>query len=65
MGPWKLIHYYGDTQDHELYNVVEDMTESKNRAKQYPERVAQMTRMLFKHIKDIEAQTVTVQWKSQ
>ncbi len=58
MGPWKLIHHYGDTKPDELYNLDDDIGESRNLARQHPERVAQMRAMLKRHIEDTDAQHV-------
>ena len=60
MGPWKLIHYYGNTAEPELYNVETDIEEKVNVASDYPERVEQMQLMLEKHLNEVDAQRVEV-----
>lgn len=57
-GPWKLIHYYGDTQPAELYHLGDDLGETKNLADRFPERVAEMQNLLEKHLDHTDAQRV-------
>lgn len=59
MGPWKLIHHYGNTKPDELYNLDEDIGEIRNLARRYPERVAEMRAMLERHIDETGAGRVT------
>jgi arylsulfatase A-like enzyme len=60
MGPWKLVHHYGETKPDELYNLDEDVSEKRNLARKHPERVKAMRAMLEKHLVETEAQTVTI-----
>jgi len=58
-GDWKLIKFYADNLDKtdrfELYNLKEDIGESKNLAKQNPEIVDSLDKLIVKHIKDTNA----------
>jgi arylsulfatase A len=58
MGPWKLIHHYGETRPDELYNLDDDIGESRNLARYHPERVSQMRAMLMRHLDETDAQRV-------
>ncbi|MCC5834225.1 MAG: sulfatase [Opitutales bacterium] len=58
-GPWKLIHHYGGTKPDELYNLEDDIGETRNLARRYPERVAEMRAMLERHIDETGAGRVT------
>ena len=60
MGPWKLIHYYGNTAAPELYNINDDISEKNNLAAESPERVEQMQLMLEKHLNEVAAQRVEI-----
>jgi len=50
IGDWKLLRFWFDNPDqthrYELYNVEEDIGESKNLANDYPERVKDMSKQL-------------------
>ena len=54
LGDWKLIHYWEDDRE-ELYNVTEDMTESKNLAAENPEKVKELSDMLLGWLKEVDA----------
>ncbi len=60
MGPWKLIHYYGNTAAPELYNINDDISENNNLAAESPERVEQMQWMLERHLNEVAAQRVEI-----
>lgn len=45
-GDWKLIHYYEDGHE-ELYNLADDVEEANDLAKENPERVQRLSKMLF------------------
>lgn len=60
VGPWKLLHHYGETKPDELYNLDEDYGETNNLAKQHPKRVQAMRLMLEQHLAETKAQTVTI-----
>jgi len=51
-GDWKLIHYYEDGRN-ELYNLAEDLSETKNVASDYPERVEQLGKELFAYLTEV------------
>lgn len=57
-GDWKLIRLFHQgevgTHDYRLYNLCEDLGETNNLAKQYPERVAAMDKMIQTHIDDAQ-----------
>jgi hypothetical protein len=55
MGPWKLIHYYGNAAEPELYNIETDVLEQAKVAFDYPERAERMQLMLEKHLNEVEA----------
>ncbi|MEA2067788.1 MAG: sulfatase-like hydrolase/transferase, partial [Verrucomicrobiota bacterium] len=54
-GDWKLIEHYEDGRL-ELFNVTEDISESRNLASSYPERAEQLRKLLHNHLKTIGAQ---------
>ena len=64
-GDWKLIHFFGDWFDSqnryqvgehlELYNLRDDIGESKNLAKSNPEKTAELHAVLKKWRKEIGA----------
>jgi len=60
MGPWKLIHYYGETQPDELYNLDDDIGEQNNLAARHPEKVQRMREMLERHLDETQAQRVII-----
>ncbi len=54
-GPWKLLHYYEDDRV-ELYNLAEDLSETRDLAEQLPERAAELRRQLDQWLKQVDAQ---------
>lgn len=52
---WKLIHYYEDGHE-ELYNLNKDLSETRDVANEYPERVEAMSRQLFDYLNQVGAQ---------
>lgn len=59
-GDWKLLHYYED--DHvELYNLGDDLGESKDLAKSRPEVADKLLKELDASLKSVDAQSVTRQ----
>ncbi|WP_052670963.1 sulfatase [Draconibacterium sediminis] len=55
-GPWRLYKFYydGPNQEHryELYNLDDDISETKNLAAERPEKVAVMTKLLDAHVEE-------------
>lgn len=55
-GDWRLYKFYFDGQDgehrYELYNLVEDIGETKNLAEERPQKLSEMTKMLDEHVKE-------------
>jgi uncharacterized sulfatase len=54
-GPWKYIEYFEDGAQ-ELYNLENDLAESRNLAGQHPEMLAEMRRALARFRHDVQAQ---------
>lgn len=58
-GDWKLIRWFETTPDypsiHELYNLRKDLGESKNVAKQNPDEVKRMDKLIETFLKDTRA----------
>ena len=58
-GDWKLIRWFESTPNypslHELYNLRDDLGESKNLALQMPEKVQAMDQLIAKFLKDTGA----------
>ena len=54
-GPWKLIHFFEDNSTH-LYNVNDDIGESKNLASKYPEKTAK----LFEELREWQSDTKAI-----
>ncbi len=54
-GDYKLIHKY-ETDDYELYNLKQDLSESKNLVKTLPEKASSMTTKLNAWRKKMDAQ---------
>ncbi|MFT7513776.1 MAG: arylsulfatase A-like enzyme [Candidatus Omnitrophota bacterium] len=52
---WKLVYNYGD-QSHELYNVVNDLSETTNLANAEPERVKVLVQRLAQGLEEMDAQ---------
>ncbi|MEJ5340741.1 MAG: sulfatase [Thermogutta sp.] len=57
-GPWKLIHWYED-DSWELYNLEDDIGENRNLAGQYPEKVAELKKLLQDWLVDVGARYPT------
>lgn len=53
-GNWKLIHLY-ETDSQELYDLKNDMTETRNLASHYPERTEALKNKLFDYLDDVSA----------
>lgn len=55
-GPWRLYKFYfdGPNQEHryELYNLEDDISETKNLASEMPEKVLEMTKLLDAHAEE-------------
>ncbi len=54
IGKWKLIHFYEDNS-FELYNLENDISESKNIASTFPEKVQEMSKDLNDYLVSIGA----------
>jgi arylsulfatase A-like enzyme len=58
-GDWKLIRFFAAAEDGsdrlELYNLVEDVSETKNLAPQKPELVSELNRLISDYLKKTEA----------
>ncbi len=56
---WKLIRFFCDKQDQsdrfELYNLKEDIGETRNLAAEYPEKIKALDALISQHLKDINA----------
>ena len=63
-GKWKLIDFYSENQKDELYNLQNDPAEKTNVADKNPEVVARLRTKLQQHLKDVDAQVVTVKGKA-
>lgn len=57
-GDWKLIYYHAD-QHYELFNLADDLSETRNRAGQQPERVAELAGELGRYLQSVGAQMPT------
>jgi arylsulfatase A-like enzyme len=59
VGDWKLLRFYGDNPDRtdrlELYNLREDLSETKNLAAEHPERVKELAALIEKFLADTRA----------
>lgn len=53
-GDWKLIHYYEDGHE-ELYNLVNDISETTNLAADNQEKVKEMSKKLFAMLDEMHA----------
>lgn len=55
-GPWRLYKFYFDGPDrehrYELYNLDEDISETRNLAREYPEKVLEMVTQLDAHVEE-------------
>jgi arylsulfatase A-like enzyme len=58
-GDWKLIRFFCDNPDqtdrYELYNLKDDIGETRNLAAEKPKRVRKLDALLSQHLKDINA----------
>lgn len=57
-GDWKLIHFYEDDR-WELYNLVKDVSETRNLAAEHPERVAELRNLLVRWLVEVGARYPT------
>ncbi|MFZ9791128.1 MAG: sulfatase [Gemmataceae bacterium] len=70
-GDWKLIRFYGKNEDnsdlHELYNLREDIGETKNLATSNPDLVRQLARKMDAFLGDTEAviPKINPNWKAK
>jgi arylsulfatase A-like enzyme len=59
LGDWKLIRFFADNDDgsdrFELYNLKDDLGESKNLADANPERVGELDELITGFLRDTEA----------
>ena len=53
-GDWKLIHYYEDGRK-ELYNLSEDLSETRDVSIEFPEKVNQLNDELFAYLEEVGA----------
>ena len=53
-GDWKLIHYYEDNRK-ELYNLSEDLSETRDVSIEFPEKVNQLNDELFAYLEEVGA----------
>ena len=58
-GDWKLIRFFCDGPEQadrfELYNLKEDLGETKNLATEHPEKVKELDALISEHLKEINA----------
>lgn len=54
VGPWKLIHFYEDNRS-ELYNLAEDLSETRDLAATMPEKVAELRQVLDRFVSETGA----------
>jgi len=54
-GDWKLIYYHADRR-YELFNIAEDLSESRNLAADEPQRVADLAAQLRGYLECVAAQ---------
>ena len=63
-GDWKLIRFYCKSDDltdtFELYNLKDDISETRDLAKEHPDRVASMKKKMDAFLKDTDAVIPTV-----
>jgi arylsulfatase A-like enzyme len=57
-GDWKLIYYHVD-RSFELFNLRDDLGESKNLALEHPARAADLARVLGDYLRAVAAQMPT------
>ena len=58
-GDWKLIEWFEDGRELELFNLAADIGEQKNLAKQYPDKVKEMHDLLKNWRKSVDARLPT------
>jgi arylsulfatase A-like enzyme len=58
-GDWKLIRFFCDSPEQtdrfELYNLKEDLGETKNLAVEHPDKVKELDALISEHLKEINA----------
>ena len=54
-GDWKFLYFHAD-RGMELYNLKEDIGETKNLLDAHPEKAKELARVLTDYLKDVEAQ---------
>jgi len=58
-GDWKLIRFFCDSPDQtdrfELYNLKDDLGETKNLAAEHPDKVKEFDALISEHLKEINA----------
>ena len=54
-GDWKLIYYYG-TQEKELFNIAEDISEKQNLVKEYPDMARKLSKELSVYLRQKKVQ---------
>lgn len=54
-GDWKLIYWY-KTQEMELYNIAEDLSEHRNLIKEQPKKAQQLAKALGEYLRSVDAQ---------
>jgi arylsulfatase A-like enzyme len=55
VGDWKFIYYYKDGSM-ELFNIIEDIGESKNLIGEQPEKAKELAKILSDYLRKVEAQ---------
>nr|NQU93209.1 sulfatase-like hydrolase/transferase [Bacteroidota bacterium] len=55
LGDWKLIYYHAD-RSFELFNLIEDIGETKNLAGENPEKLKELAEKLTDYLKSVDAQ---------
>ncbi len=63
-GDWKLIEFY-ETNAVELYNLAEDISESRDRSALHPERVERLRKLLHKKQRSMGANSATLNTASK
>ncbi|SMG42164.1 sulfatase [Arenibacter troitsensis] len=55
VGDWKFIYYYKDSSM-ELFNIKEDIGETRNLVKEQPEKARELAKILSDYLRNVEAQ---------
>ena len=55
VGDWKFIYYYNDSSM-ELFNIKEDIGETRNLVKEQPEKARELAKILSDYLRKVEAQ---------